>query len=85
MLEQFGRTMRENFASESIPLRKAAGRPIGAIEIGDTAIRIKGSKDVLERAVLAARNGGAPGSQMSTEWRSLGESNPCFSLERAAS
>jgi hypothetical protein len=39
--------------------------------------------DVLERGVLASRNGAIPGSQMSTEWRSLGESNPYFSLERA--
>ncbi len=67
MLEQFGRTMRENFASESIPLRKAAGRPIGAIEIGDTAIRIKGSKDVFEKAASAGRNGATSGSQINTE------------------
>jgi site-specific DNA recombinase len=50
-----------------------------------TQIRIKGSKDVLERAVLASRNGTIPGSQMSTGWRSLGESNPCFRRERATS
>jgi hypothetical protein len=36
--------------------------------------------DVLERAVLAGRNG-APGSQMSTRWRSLGKSgNPTKSI-----
>jgi hypothetical protein len=55
------------------------------IEVDDAQIRIKGSKDVLERAVLASRNGAIPGSQMGTDWRSLGESNPCFSLERAKS
>jgi hypothetical protein len=55
------------------------------IEVDDTQIRIKGSKEVLERAVLASQNGAGPSSQMSTKWRSLGELNPCFSLERAAS
>jgi hypothetical protein len=32
---------------------------------------IKGSKDVLERAVLASRNGVTPGSQMSNRWRAI--------------
>ena len=40
-----------------------------------TQIRIKGSKDVLERAVLASRNGSIPGSQMSTQWRTLAQTN----------
>lgn len=35
----------------------------------NTQIHIKGSKDVLERAVLANQNGTIPGSRMSTEWR----------------
>jgi hypothetical protein len=70
LLEQFGRSMRENFTSGSIPFRKAyLQSPINVIEVSDTQIRIKGSKDVLERAVLASRNGTIPGSQMSTEWR----------------
>lgn len=62
--------MRENFASRSIPFRKAFLQSlIDVIEVDDTQIRIKDSKDVLERAVLASRNGSNPGSQMSTEWR----------------
>ena len=86
LLEQFGRSMRENITSGSIPFRKAYLQSlIDVVEVDDAQVRIKGSKDVLERAVLASRNGSNPGSQMSTEWRSLGESNPCFSLERAAS
>ncbi len=86
LLEQFGRSMREKFASGSIPFRKAYLQSlISVVEVDDTAVRIKGSKDVLERAVLASRSGTVSGSQMSTGWRSLGESNPCFSLERAAS
>jgi Recombinase zinc beta ribbon domain len=72
MLEQFGRTMRENFSSGSIPFRKAYLQSlIDVIEVDDTQIRIKGSKDVLERAVLASRNGAIPGSQMSTGWRAV--------------
>ena len=34
-------------------------------------IRIKGSKAVLERAVLASRTGPPPGSQMSARWRAI--------------
>jgi site-specific DNA recombinase len=74
LLEQFGRSMRENFTSGSIPFRKAYLRSlIDVIGVDDAQIRIKGSKDVLERAVLASRNGAFPGSQMSTGWRSLGD------------
>ena len=70
------RTMRENFASGSIPFRKAYLQSlIDVIEVDDTQIRIKGSKDVLERAVLATRNGTIPGSQMSTGWRTRHDSN----------
>lgn len=62
--------MRENFSYGSIPLRKAYLQSlIDVIEIVDTKIRINGSKDVLERAVLADRNGAIPGSEISTEWR----------------
>jgi hypothetical protein len=76
LLEQFGRTMRENFSSVSIPFRKAYLQSlIDVIEVDDTQIRIKGSKDVLERAVLASRNGAIPGSQMSTGWRTRHDSN----------
>jgi site-specific DNA recombinase len=83
LLEQFGRSMRENITSGSIPFHKAYVQSL--INVDDAQIGIKGSKYVLERAVLAIRKGTLPGSQMSTEWRSLGESNPCFSLERAVS
>jgi len=57
-LEQFGRSMRENMTSGSIPFRKAYLQSlIDVTEVDDAQIRIKGSKDVLERAVLASRNG----------------------------
>src|SRR5262245_8044381 len=85
LLEEFASTMREN-TSGFIPFRKAYLQSlISVIEIDDTGIRIKGSRDVLEKTVLASRNGAVPGSQMSTGWRSLEESNPCFRRKRAAS
>ena len=43
------------------------------------------AKAALERARSHSSQGAVPGSDMSTRWRSLGELNPCFSLERAAS
>ena len=61
--------MRENLTNGSIPFRKAYLRTlIDVIEVDDKQIRIKGSKDELERAVLASRPGTEPRSQMSTEW-----------------
>ncbi len=74
LLEQFGRSMRKNFTS--IPFRKAYLQSlIEVIEVDDTQIRINGSKVVLERAVLAGRNGAVPGSQMVIEWRTQRDSN----------
>ena len=50
--------MRENLTNGSIPFRKAYLRTlIDVIEVDDKQIRIKGSKDELERAVLASRPG----------------------------
>ena len=73
--------MRENFASGSIPFRKAYLQSlIDVIEVDDIQIRIKGSKDVLERAVLATRNGTIPGSQMSTGWRATVDEDGHYSL-----
>jgi site-specific DNA recombinase len=61
LLEQFGRSMREDTTSGSIPFRKAYLQSlIDVIEVDDAHVRIKGSKDVLERAVLASRNGAIP-------------------------
>jgi site-specific DNA recombinase len=74
LIERFGRTMRENFSTGSIPFRKAYLRSlIEVVEIDDYQVRIKGSKDLLEKAVLASRNGQGGCSQMSTRWRSLGD------------
>jgi site-specific DNA recombinase len=69
LIERFGRVMRENLTSGSVPFRKAYLQSlIEVIEVDDHQVRIKGSKDVLERAVVTGLGGGT-GSQMSTGWR----------------
>jgi hypothetical protein len=76
LIESFGRTMRENLTSGSVPFREAYLRSlIDVIEVDDAVIRIKGSKDVLERAVLARQADRNSGSQMSTGWRARRDSN----------
>src|SRR5262249_38629992 len=70
LIEHFGRTIRENFSTGSVPFRKAYLQAlINVIEVDDHRIRIKGSKDLLEKAVLASQNGQNGCSQMSTSWR----------------
>ncbi len=49
---------------------------VDVIEVDDRQIRIKGSKDVLEKAVLAGQNREPGCSQMSTKWRAGRDSNP---------
>jgi site-specific DNA recombinase len=86
LIERFGRTMPENFSTGSVPFRKAYLRSlIDVVEIDDHQVRIKGSKELLEKAVLASQNGQGGCSQMSTRWRSLGDSNPCFTLRKCDS
>jgi hypothetical protein len=46
---------------------------IGTIEIDDDEIRIKGSKDLLEKAILASQSGPSGCSQTSTRWRARRE------------
>jgi len=66
LIERFGRGMREKFSSGSVPFRKAYLQSlIDLVEVDDHRIRIMGSKDVLERAVIAGQ-AAEPGSQMST-------------------
>ena len=85
LIERFGRTMRESFSTGSVPFRKAYLRSlIDVIEIDDHQVRIKGSKELLEKTVLASQHGQSWCSQTSTRWRSLGDSNPCFRRERDA-
>ena len=68
--------MRENLTSGSTPFRKAYLRSlIDVIEVDDAQVRIKGSRDVLEKAVLASGSRVEPRSQMSTKWRARHDSN----------
>jgi len=64
LIEEFGRDMRDTLTNSSMAFRKAYLQSL--IDVDDNVIRIKGDKDLLEKAVLARKNGGNPGSQMST-------------------
>jgi site-specific DNA recombinase len=76
LIERFGRMMQEHFTSGSVPFRKAYLQSlITAIEVDDKYVRIKGSKDLIEKAVIASQNGPARCSQMSTTWRARRDSN----------
>jgi site-specific DNA recombinase len=76
LIERFGRSMREKFTIGSVPFRKAYLQSlIDTVEVDDLHIRIRGSKEVLERAVLAEQTASEPGSQMSTRWRARQDSN----------
>lgn len=76
LIDRFGRQMRERFSTGSVPFRKAYLQAlINVIEVDDRQIRIKGSKDVLEKAVLASHDSQSWCSQMSTSWRAREDSN----------
>jgi site-specific DNA recombinase len=76
LIERFGRSMRENFSTGSVPFRKAYLQSlIDVIEVDDDRIRIKGNKDLLEKAVLASQNDQRWCSQTSTRWRTRRDSN----------
>ena len=76
LIERFGRTMRENFTAGSVPFRKAYLRSlIDVIEVDDHQVRIKGSKEVLEKAVLASQHRESWCSLTSTRWRTRHDSN----------
>jgi site-specific DNA recombinase len=75
LIEKFGRNMRDKFSAGSVPFRKAYLQSIiDVIEVDDHQIRIRGSKDVLERAVLSGA-ASDDGSQVSTRWRARRDSN----------
>jgi site-specific DNA recombinase len=85
-IEQFGRVMRENIANGEIPLRKSYLRAVvDRIEVDDASIRIIGDGARLEQVIGGKSVSEAGVRSFGRKWRSLGESNPCFSLERAAS
>ena len=70
LIERFGHTLCENFRNGSVPFRKAYLQSlIDVVEIDDRQIRIKGRKELLEKAVLASQSGQPECSQTSTRWR----------------
>jgi site-specific DNA recombinase len=76
LIERFGRMMREHLTTGSVPFRKAYIRSIiDIIEVDDRHIRIRGRKDLLEKAVLASQYSQAECSQVSTRWRARRDSN----------
>ena len=76
LIERFGRTLCENFRNGSVPFRKAYLQSlIDVVEIDDRQIRIKGRKELLEKAVLASQSGQSECSQTSTRWRARRDSN----------
>jgi site-specific DNA recombinase len=76
LIERFGRTMRDNFSTGSVPFRKAYLQAlINVIEVDDHQVRIKGSKELLEKAVIASQHTQSGCSQMSTKWRARRDSN----------
>ena len=82
-IERFGTLMRESITTGGVPFRKAYLRSlIDAVEVDDRVIRSHGSKSTLEQAVIARCQPGKGVRGFVRKWRSLGESNPCFSLER---
>ena len=83
LIERFGRTMRENFTMGSVPFRKAYLQSfIDKVEVDDHVIRIKGSKDQLEKAVMASRKDRSWCSETSTRWRTTVDEDGhyCFAL-----
>jgi hypothetical protein len=83
LIERFGRVMRENLSTGSVPFRKAYLQSlIASIEVDDHKVRIRGSKDLLEKAVLWNQNGQVWCSQMSTEWRAAFNTNIVIAEER---
>jgi hypothetical protein len=75
-IDRFARALRESFSTCSVPFRKAYLRAlIDVIEVDDHQVRIKGSKSVLERALVASQNTTSGCSQMSTRWRARRDSN----------
>jgi site-specific DNA recombinase len=74
------RVVREKFTTGSVPFRKTYLQSlIDVVEVDDHQIRIKGSKDVLERAVLAEQSP-TSGSQMSARWRATVDEDGHYSF-----
>ena len=72
-IKRFGSLMRENITSGEVSFRKAYLRSfIDAVEVGDSVIRIHGSKSTLEQAVIASSQPGKNGGRSFVpKWRAI--------------
>ncbi len=85
-IETFGALLRRRLSDGDLQARKAYLRSvISRIEVDDQKIRIVGDKGALADVVAGRASAWGQVRGFERKWRPQGESNPCFSLERAAS
>ena len=86
-LKTFARTARKRMRTENGGYRRDHLRALAQrVEVDQKELRIMGSKSVLLRTLVAASSAKTAGFGVPSSvpnWRALGESNPCLSLERA--
>ncbi len=87
MIERFATDLRAKLRDGPIAMRKAYLQAIvDRIEVDDSEIRIFGRKDKLLNQLMSDRP--KPAGKVRSfgrEWRPVGDSNPCYRRERAAS
>ena len=85
-IDRLATALRQALSSDDPAFRKAYLRLfVGQIVVSDAEVRMKGPIGALAAATM---NGGLPpadrrGSQFYSEWRPVGDSNPCYRRERA--
>ena len=85
-IEAFSKLMRDKLDSGDTQARKAYLRSvISRIEVDDQKVRIIGEKAALADVIAGRQTQAGNVRGFVREWRSLGESNPCFRRERATS
>ena len=86
-LRTFARTARKRMRTDNGGYRRDHLRALAQrVEVDQKELRIMGSKSVLLRTLVAASSAKTAGFGVPSSvpnWRALGESNPCLSLERA--
>lgn len=70
VVEEFGRTMRENISSGDVPFRKAYIQAVvDQVEVGDKQIRIIGSKTAIHQAMTGSRKSWPGVRSFERKWR----------------
>ncbi len=76
-IDAFARLMNEKFESGDIRARKAyISSIVNAVEVGDRAIRIIGSKDLLQAAIAGRESAKCNVRGFVRKWRAGRDSNP---------